>query len=59
MPLGKLTQNTEPYGFQPPKQQENVFGFYQTMRSFSFNEYIVYKEDQVALRYIVQYRSFV
>ena len=57
MPLGKLTQNMEPYGFQPLKQKENFFGYYHpTMRMFSFNEYIVYKEDQVALRYIVQYR---
>ncbi len=61
MPIGPLVDNPEPYGFQP-KQQQRGFGLFgrfnnpDNPRTLAHNEYIVYKEDQVALRYIVQYR---
>jgi hypothetical protein len=41
MPLGKVISNTEFKG-----------GYY----GLNYNEYIVYDESQVALRYLVQFR---
>jgi hypothetical protein len=42
MPLGKLIPNPEPLNYR--------FG------GLNYNEYIVYDESQVALRYLVQFR---
>lgn len=50
VPLGKLIPNPEPHGFIQDKA--NFWG-----RHFAHNEYIVFSENQVALRYIVQYRA--
>ncbi len=50
MPLGALTQNTWPLE-RDDEDKSRWKGRY-----LSYNEYIVYKEEQVCLRYIIQFR---
>ncbi len=50
MPLGEHVTNAEPM-IKPKDQTGNYTG-----RNLHHNEFIVYKEDQVCLRYIVQFR---
>ena len=53
MPLGKLVSNEE-----PRQQYPNLFDnkTIQTNRCVNYNEFIVYDESHVCIRYIVQFR---